>query len=218
MSRAQDHPGAPGAARTSGRETVVVHGADVHVERAHFELPLAEARARYGGTSVPAVLGGALAGLGTASLLGGLASAVGLQVGQSTDEAAQATEFAVGGAVAAVVVLGLSALPAGWVAGRVARFEGARNGLLAGLVLALLVGLLGAVVTAAHAGALSPLSSDGALTTAALLAALVGLTVSLLAGLLGGRLGARWHRHVDDVLLGTRPGSVERTRGTDAGR
>ena len=66
MSRAQDHPGAPGAAPTSGRETVVVHGTDVHVERAHFELPLAEARSRYGGTSVPALLAGALAGLGAA--------------------------------------------------------------------------------------------------------------------------------------------------------
>jgi MFS family permease len=210
----QDHRGAAGAARTSGPETVVVHGADVHVERAHFELPLAEARSRYGGTSVPAVLAGALAGLGTASLLGGLASAVGLQVGQVTDEAARATEFAVGGAVTAVVVLALSALVGGWVAGRVARFDGARNGLLAGLVLALLVGLLGAVVTAAHAGALSPLASDGGLTTAAVAAALVGLAVSLLAGLAGGRLGARWHRDVDDVLLGTRPGSVERTSST----
>jgi hypothetical protein len=34
----------------------------------------------------------------------------------------------------------------------------------------------------------------------------------------GGRLCARWHRDVDDVLLGTRPGSVERTRGTEVGR
>jgi hypothetical protein len=49
-------------------------------------------------------------------------------------------------------------------------------------------------------------------------AALVGLTVSLLAGSSGGRLGARWHRDVDDVLLGTRPGSVERTRSTEVGR
>ena len=215
MSRAQDSHASPGGARTAGPETVVVHGSGVHVERAHFELPLAEARARYGGTSVPAVLAGALAGLGTASLLGGLASAVGLQVGQSVaDEAAQAPEFAVGGAVAAIVVLGLSALAAGWVAGRAARFDGARNGLLAGLVLAVLVGLLGAVVTAAHAGALSPLASGSALTTAAGVAALVGLAVSLLGGLLGGRTGARWHRDVDDVLLGTRPGSVDRTATT----
>ena len=218
MTRAQDSRTAPGAARASGPQTVVVHGSDVHVERAHFELPLAEARARYGGTSPPAVVAGGLAGLGTASLLGGLASAVGLQVGQGVaDQTAQAP-FAVGGAVAAVVVLALSALAGGWVAGRVARFDGARNGLLAGLVLAVLVGLLGAVVTAAHAGALSPLASDGTLTTAAVVAAVVGLAVSLLAGLLGGRVGARWHRDVDDVLLGTRPGAVDRTTTTEVTR
>lgn len=215
MTRGQDRNAQQGGEQAAGRETVVVHGSDVRVERAHIELPLAEARARYGGTSVPAVLAGALAGLGTASLLGGLASAVGLQVGQEVadDAVASTPEFAVGGAVAALVVLALSALAGGWVAGRVARFDGARNGLLSGLVLALLVGLLGAVVTAAHAGALSPLASAGTLTTAAVIAAVVGLVVCLLAGLLGGRLGARWHRDVDDVLLGTRPGAVDRTTG-----
>ena len=218
MSTAKDSSGAHGTARASGPETVVVHGTDVHVERAHFELPLAEARSRYGGTSLPAVLAGALAGLGTASLLGGLASAAGLQVGQAVADSASTPEFAVGGAVAGLVVLALSALVGGWVAGRVARFDGARNGLLAGLVLALLVGLLGAVVTAAHAGALSPLASDGTLTAAAVVAAVVGLAVALLAGLLGGRLGARWHRDVDDVLLGTRPGAVDRTTTTEVPR
>ena len=219
MSRAQDRHAAQGAARSAGPETVVVHGTGVHVERAHYELPLAEARSRYGGTSVPAILAGALAGLGTASLLGGLASAGGVQVGQAVaDDAGQVPELAVGSAVAALVVLALSALVGGWVAGRVARFDGARNGLLAGLVLALLVGLLGAVVTAAHAGALSPLASDATLTTTAVIAAAAGLAVSLLAGLFGGRLGARWHRDVDDVLLGTRPGAVDRTATTGVTR
>ena len=196
--------------RTAGRETVVVHGSDVHVERANFELPLAEARSRYGGTSVPAILAGALAGLGTASLLAGVASAVGLQVGQELEPIEQGTvaEFAVGGAVAAVVVLGLSALVGGWVAGRVARFDGGRNGLLSGLVLALLVAVLGAVLTVAHAAGLSPVSAEQDLTTAALAAAVVGLAVALLGGLLGGRLGSRWHREVDDLIVGTRPGAV----------
>ena len=219
MTDAKDSRTAPGAARTSAPPPVVVHGSDVHVERAHFELPLAEARSRYGGTSVAAVLGGALAGLGAASLLGGLASAVGLQVGQAAaEDAAQVPESALGGALAAVVVLALSALAGGWVAGRVARFDGARNGLLAGLALAVLVGLLGAVVTAAHAAALSPLAAGSTLTAAAVVAAVVGLVVSLSAGLLGGRLGVRWHRDVDDVLLGTRPGSVQRTQSTEVTR
>ena len=185
---------------------VVVHGSDVSVQRAHSEVPLAEARSRFGGVDVPAVLGGALAGLGTAVLVGGLATAIGLQysaVDVDTDA------LAARGLLTTVLLLALSGLAAGWVAGRAARYDGARNGLLAGLLLALLLALLGAAgaYTAADGGL--PVSLDGdRLTTAALIAAAVGLAVAALAGLLGGKLGAKWHRDVDDVLVGTRPGGV----------
>ena len=131
----------------SGPETVVVHGSDVSVRRANVELPLAEARSRFGGVDVPALLGGALAGLGTAALLGALATAVGLEVVQGDAET-----LAVGALVTALVLLALSALVAGWVAGRSARFDGARNGLLAGVALALLVLALGAAHAATADG------------------------------------------------------------------
>jgi MFS family permease len=183
---------------------VSVHGSDVHVERANFEVPLAEARSRYGGLDLPAALGGALAGLGTAALLGSLATAAGLQVGQ-----ADAEQVAVGGAVTAAVVLALSALVGGWVAGRVARYDGARNGLVAGLLLFLLTAALGALAAGVHEGMGLPVSLDASsLTTAAVVGALVALAVCLLGGLVGGRLGSRWHRDVDDVIVGTRPGAV----------
>jgi hypothetical protein len=185
---------------------VVVHGSDVSVQRAHSQVPLAEARSRYGGVDVPAVIGGALAGLGTAALLGGLATALGLEAG-SVDLDTDA--LAVGGLLTTVLLVGLSALTGGWVAGRVARYDGARNGLLAGLLMSLLLALLGAAgaYTAAEGGL--PVSLDGdRLTTAAWIAAAIGLAVAALAGLLGGKLGARWHRDVDDVLVGTRPGGV----------
>jgi hypothetical protein len=195
--------GAHGALRTSP-ETVVVHGSDVHVERANFELPMAEARSRFGGVDVPAVLGGALAGLGAAAVLGGLASAIGREVGQGDAE-----DLAVGGLLTAVVVLALSALAGGWVAGRAARFDGARNGLLAGLVLSFLLAVLGAAGAYSAAESGLPVSFDSdRLTTAALIGALVGLAVTLLAATYGGRIGARWHRDVDDVVVGTRPGAV----------
>ena len=191
-------------------EKVVVHGSDVHVERANFELPMAEARSRYGGIDVPAVLGGALAGLGSAALLGALATAIGQEVGQGDAET-----LAIGGLVTALVVVGLSALAGGWVAGRVARFDGARNGLLAGLLLALLLALMGAAgaYSAAESGLPVSLDSD-TLTTAAIVAAVAALVLAALAGAFGGRLGARWHRDVDDVVVGTRPGGV--TAGHDA--
>lgn len=192
---------------------VVVHGSDVSVQRAHSEIPLAEARSRFGGVDVPAVLGGALAGLGTAALLGGLATALGLEAG-SVDVDTDA--LAVGGLITTVVLVGLSALVGGWVAGRAARYDGARNGLLAGLLMALLLALLGAAGAYSAADGGLPVSLDGdTLTTAALIAAGTGLLVAALAGLLGGKLGARWHRDVDDVLVGTRPGGVGALRDGD---
>ena len=205
---------APGAVVGSPLETVVVHGSDVAVHRAHAELPLAEARSRFGGVDVPSVLGGALAGLGTAVVLGGIASAIGFTAGQGDAET-----LALGGLATALVVLALAALAGGWVAGRCARFDGARNGLLAGLLLALLLALLGAAgaYSAADSGLPVSLDSDR-LTTAALVAAVAGLVVAALTGLLGGRLGARWHRDVDDVIVGTRPGALAAPTGATVAR
>jgi hypothetical protein len=193
-------------------ETVVVHGSDIRVERAHAELPLAEARSRYGGIDAPAFLAGALAGLGAAALLGALLTAAGSQVariGGVGDD-----ELALGGVVTAVLVLALSGLVAGWVAGRVARFDGVRNGLLAGAVLLLLLAALGAAggYAASETADLPGIDVDrDTLTTAALIGAVVALAATLAAAAFGGRLGARWHRSVDDLLLGTRPGAVTRS-------
>lgn len=191
-------------------ETVVVHGTDIRVERAHAELPLAEARSRYGGIDVPAILAGALAGLGTAALLAALATAAGSQasrLGQVGDG-----ELALGGLITAVIVLALSGLVGGWVAGRVARFDGARNGLLTGVVLLLLLAGLGAAgsYAASETAGLPVIDLDrDTMTTAALIGALVGVVVTLAASAFGGRLGARWHRSVDDLVVGTRPGAVK---------
>lgn len=200
---AREAPAAPGR---SPHETVVVHGSEISVDRAHSELPMAEARSRYGGIDVPAIIGGALAGLGTAALLGGIASAIGFSAVTADPDA---ETLAVGGLITALVLLALSALVGGWVAGRAARFDGARNGLLAGLLMALLLALMGAAGAYSAADGGLPVSLDGdTLTVAAIIAAVVGLIVSAVAGLLGGRLGARWHRDVDDVIVGTRPGAV----------
>lgn len=193
---------APGRA---GTDPVVIHGSDVRVERANYDLPVAEAKHRYGGVDVLAVIGGALAGLGAAAVLGGLATAFGLEVGQGDGDA-----LAVAALVTALVVVALSALVAGWVAGRAARFDGARNGLLAGLLMALLLALLGAAGAYSAADGGLPVSFDGDLTTPAIIAAVAALVVSLLAGMLGGRIGAKWHRSVDDVVVGTRLGAVGR--------
>ena len=203
-SKSTDREASAAPAGRSPLQTVVVHGNDISVRRAHSEVPLAEARSRFGGVDVPAILGGALAGLGTAALLGGLASAVGFSTEQVDD-----STLAYAALATTLVVVALSALLGGWAAGRMSRFDGARNGLLAGLLMSLLLALMGAAGAYSAADGGLPVSLEGGrLTTAALVAAAAALLVSALAGALGGRLGTRWHRDVDDVLVGTRPGAV----------
>ncbi|MEX2291307.1 MAG: hypothetical protein WD794_13405 [Mycobacteriales bacterium] len=190
--------------KTSTLSTVVVHGSDISVERAYKELPLAETRSQVGGVDLPALLAGGLAGLGTAALLGGLLGAV---ASAAVDPEGQALPAL----VTAALVLAVSGLLAGWTAGRAARYDGGRNGLLAGLLLLLLVGLLAGAVTmgvsAADLELPSPAEGDR-LAVTALVTGLVGTALALLAAALAGRAAARWHRSVDDLLLGTRPGAV----------
>ena len=198
-----DAPPRARQAPTSPLSTVVVHGNDISVERAHSELPKAEARSRFGGVDLPALLGGGLAGVGASTLLGALAGAVALQLSSVDPQTGALVGLGV-----SVALLALSALVGGWVAGRTARYDGARNGLLAGLLLPVLLGL-GGLVGGLSAGRDLPTSLDtDRLATAALVAAVAALVLSALAGLLGGKLGARWHRDVDDVLVNTRPGAV----------
>lgn len=203
----------PSTSRPVGQsplETVVVHGSDIRVERAHAELPLAEARSRYGGVDVPAILAGALAGLGTTALLAALLTAAGSQVariGGVGDD-----ELALGGLVTAVLVLAVSGLVGGWVAGRVARYDGVRNGLLTGVVLLLLLAALGAAggYAATETTDLPVIDVDrDTMTTAALIGAVVAVAAAMATSAFGGRLGARWHRAVDDLVVGTRPGAVK---------
>jgi MFS family permease len=91
------------------------------------------------------------------------------------------------------------------VAGRLARFDGARNGLAAwivGLVVTVLAGVAAAVVGASTDLAtrvqLPAVPVDmSALTISGAVLLAVTVIVTALAAALGGRLGERFHRRVD---------------------
>ena len=197
------------------KEGLTVHGDGVRAERVHADLPRAEARHRFGGLDVPAFLAGAVAGLGTLAVLAAVAAAlgtVGYQQGVGSDELSTA------GLATGLVVLFLALLAGGWVAGRSARYDGARNGLLAAglfVVLTAGIGALGSRVDGAQETAGEAASSvdlptwlPDATTSAAVATGLLALLVVLAAGALGGSLGARWHRRVDDLLVRTVPGGI----------
>ena len=166
--------------------------------------------ARYGGIKWGAAFFGWLSANGLAVLLLAILSAAGVAFGltqlDTADEAAQqATTIGLTGGIALLVVLFLAYLAGGYVAGRMSRFDGTRQGLavwLIGLVVVVVLAVLG-VVLGAQYNVLSQLNlpsipvSGSTATTAGVIAGVAALVVSLLGALLGGALGTRYHRRID---------------------
>jgi uncharacterized membrane protein YfcA len=102
-------------------------------------------------------------------------------------------------------VLFLAYLAGGYVAGRMARFDGARQGLatwLIGLIVVLLLAAL-AWMLGAQYNVLQQLNlpripvDEGTATTAGIITLVAILVVTLLGAVLGGKLGERYHRRID---------------------
>ena len=166
---------------------------------------------RFGGIKWGAAFFGWLSANGLAVILVALLSAAGVALGlaqnvDTADEAVdQATEIGIGGGIAVLVVLFLAYLAGGYVAGRMARFDGARQGLavwLVGLIVVLLLAAAGALLGAQY-NVLEQLNlpripvDEGAATTAGIITLVAILVVTLLGAVLGGKLGERYHRKVD---------------------
>ena len=162
----------------------------------------ARQRDRFGGFSWGADFFGWLAAAGLASILAGIVAAAGAALGLtkgSTDK------IGLGGGIALLAVLFVAYVAGGYVAGRMARFDGTRQGLgvwLWGIVIAGAIALL-AVAAGSRYNVLDQLNlpripvDQGTLTRGGAIALAAGLVVSLLAAMMGGTLGARWHRRVD---------------------
>ena len=171
-------------------------------------------RSRYGGIKWGAAFFGWLSANGLAVLLLAILSAAGVALGlsqvASADQAAQeataqADTIGIGGGIALLVVLFLAYLAGGYVAGRMARFDGLKQGLavwVIGLLVIVLLAVAGAVLGSQY-NVLSrlnlpsiPISGDTA-TTAGIIAGIAALVVTLLGAILGGKLGERYHRKID---------------------
>lgn len=175
-----------------------------------------EARAKFGGMDIPATLSGTFAALGLTLFLAGLLSALGAYGTSEGMLNGSATELSVAGAVTAGVVLFLAFLFGGWVAGRMARYDGARNGFMTAvwfILATVVVSGVGALVgnqfnlfgEVTFSGTL-----DGETTAVALGVGFVALALTLLAGALGGKLGDRYHKRADRLIASTRTGAVAR--------
>ena len=202
-----------GGATATGRRAVEVRSQGIHTHRVDGDVGVVEARRRFGGVDVPATLAGTLAALGTAVVVAGLlagAGTVGYQRGlRGVDE------LSISGLVAGLATLLVAFLVGGWVAGRIARYDGGRNGVLSVVWFVLLAAItsgLGAWAGNEYdvfpAVRLPQWFSSNARSAEALVSGLVALVVMVLAAWLGGRFGERYHRRADAVVAGTREGGV----------
>jgi hypothetical protein len=196
---------------------VAIDAAGVRHHDITDDLGLGEARRRFGGIDVPATLAGMLAALGLTVVLAGIAGAAGsIGYQRGVDD----TNLSVGGLAAGLAVLVVAFFVGGWVAARIARYDGVRNSILTAVwfvVLAAAVSALGVWAGDRYDffdDVRLPQWFSNADTTAAVVTALAGVAVMIAAAAVGGAVGARYHRRADAVIANTRTGGI--VRGSDA--
>lgn len=201
--------------RESDQSATLMEGRAKEVRRPDRHSVVAREKEQFGGIKIGSAFFGWLTASGTAILLTALVAAAGAAVGVATSTdpgtaATQATQnpetVGVVGAIALSIVAFVAYYCGGYVAGRMARFNGLKQGLavwLWAVVIAAAVAALAAVAGSKY-DVLSSLNSfpripvdAGSLTTGGLIA-LAGFAVASLAGaLLGGLAGMHFHRKVD---------------------
>jgi CBS domain containing-hemolysin-like protein len=181
---------------------------DVSVRDARRDPGVRAARQTFGGLDLPATLVGTLTALAVLILLGGLVGAAIGAVGYQTGLKGTAEEISIASLIGGLIVLFIAFLVGGWAAGRMARYDGARNGLVTAVwaivlaaVLSALAALFGAQYDVFRNVELPQFFSRDALTLGGIVSALVAIAVMLVAGLLGGKWGERYHRRVDAAVL-----------------
>jgi hypothetical protein len=170
------------------------------------------AREEFGGVNWGAAFFGWLVAVGLGAILVALLGAAGAAVGMSTDPAAArsaAGTVSLVGAILLLVVLMVAYYCGGYVAGRMSRFDGGRQGIsvwVLGLVIALVLAIVGAVAGSQY-NVLAQLNlpavplESGTLATGGLITLAAVLVGTLLAAAGGGKAGQRYHRRVDQVTV-----------------
>ncbi|MCC9197183.1 hypothetical protein QNO08_16220 [Arthrobacter sp. zg-Y820] len=182
--------------------------------KANREALLALEKERFGGMKFGAAFFGWLTATGMVVLLSALAAAIGAAVGFSTDndlgqslDQAMANQSAgIIGTVILLVILLLAYCAGGYVAGRMARFNGLKQGLavwLWALIAGVVVVVLGLIfgddirsITQLNTVAPLPEDLDGA-TAVTWIAIAATLAATLIGALIGGLAGMRYHRRID---------------------
>jgi hypothetical protein len=165
-------------------------------------------RSRFGGFHFGSAFFGWLVATGLATMLTAILAAAGSAVALSAVDSVTGSSVNTVGLVSGVLLvlaLTIAYYAGGYVAGRMARFDGARQGFGAwaiGLILTIILGVLGASLGAKYNLFQSlnlpalPVDSSN-FTTGGLITALAALVATLLAAIAGGKAGEGYHRKVD---------------------
>jgi len=180
--------------------------------RDHREV-VGRQREEFGGFSKGAIFFGWLVAVGLAALLTAIVSAAGAAIGLTQVSSSEVTDNAdtigIVGGILLLAVLAVAYYAGGYVAGRLARFDGARQGAgvwVLGLLITIALAVAGAVLGSKY-NVLSQLNlpripiDEGSLTTGGIIALVAVVLVTLLAAVAGGKVGERFHRKVDRVGL-----------------
>ena len=207
-----------GARATSDERTTAEDRArrrDVSTREARRDPGVREARARYGGLDIPATLVGMLTALAVLIILAGLIGAAIGAIGYQTGLKGNVEDISLASLIGGLITLFVAFVIGGWAAGRMARYDGGRNGLVTAIWAVLLAAILSAL--AAIFGDkydvlgrvdLPQFFSRDALTLGGIVSALVAIAVMLVAGFLGGKWGERYHRRADAAILTGHEGEV----------
>lgn len=196
-------------------------GAAVPADRTLRDDVLERERSEFGGMKFGSAFFGWLTATGMGVLLTALVAAAGAAVGlgtaggsvkNATDQAnANAATVGLIGAIALAVILFVAYFCGGYVAGRMARFDGVKQGIavwLWAVIIAVIIAGIGLIFGSRY-NILANLNSfpriplnEGSLTITGILTAVIVAIVSLGGAILGGISGMRYHRRVDRVGLG----------------
>lgn len=202
--------------RPRGENIVATESAGDNSNLEHNDTMVARQKELFGGIKVGAAFFGWLTATGAAVLLSILATAIGAGLSAITgsDVVADATQNPEGaglvGTIVVMVVLLVAYYCGGYVAGRMARFNGLKQGLavwLWAVVIAIVMGAVGVIAgsqleIAAQLPTASQLPIDPTeLTGPAIISLVIAAVVALVGALLGGLAGMRFHRKVDHADL-----------------
>jgi amino acid transporter len=192
-----------------------VYGANRDALATDRQSVVAREKAEFGGMKFGSAFFGWLTATGLAVLLLGILSGIGVGVAATNGDAKNAaqdnaTTTTIVSAIVLLVVVFVAYFAGGYVAGRMARFNGVRQGVavwLWAVIVTVVLAIIGVIAGSQfdvlnRLGTIPTGSINGNATAGGIITLVLVVILALVGAILGGLTGMRYHRKVDKVGLG----------------